>query len=538
MRRLPTVLIALALAPAAAGAQPHAPRATAPPQLVAATTFLVSGRGWGHGVGMSQYGALGMAREGRGYAEILAHYYPGTTLERTKVASVRVLLVEGAKTLRIAATAPFRVRDALGANEPVPAGEYVLGPNLSSVAAPFPPGLEWPLSLVAGKAPLALQGKRYRGRIDVSVQRARLEAVNVVGLEAYLGGVVPDEMPPSWDAEALKAQAVAARSYALAHPVRGARYDLYADVRSQVYGGVEAEEPSTNAAVKATAREVLLYQGAIADTLFHSTSGGATAAAADVWGKAVPYLVPVDDPGSALSPVHRWGPVAVDAAKARVPLRIRSPILDLRVVPRPDGRARTLVFTTAAGEATADGVAARFALGLRSTWIKVDGVLSLTRPGGPTVFGKAVTVTGRVRGIAAPQLAVRGADGVWTAPAPVAVDANGGFSVKLKARETVTYRLNGGPTGQALLRVPVAPLVRIAREPAALKGTVRPVLPGAPVQLQRQEGAAWVTVAETEVDETGAYRADVELPPGAYRARVAPQQGFAEGLTQALQVAA
>ena len=107
--------------------------------------------------------------------------------------------------------------------------------------------------------------------------------MNGVGLEPYLWGVVPDEMPDEWPAEALRAQAVVARSYALAVRRSSGPFDLYPDVRSQVYGGVAAEEASTTAAVNATAGRVLLYGGKVATTFFFSTSGGRTASVEDAW---------------------------------------------------------------------------------------------------------------------------------------------------------------------------------------------------------------------------------------------------------------
>ena len=115
----------------------------------------------------------------------------------------------------------------------------------------------------------------------------KLRAINMVGLEQYLYGVVPSEMPYTWAPEALKAQAIAARSYALATRRTGA-FDLYPDTRSQVYLGIEHEKPSTNAAVNATAGQVVLYDGQVAKTYFFSSSGGRTASAEDVWGEPVP----------------------------------------------------------------------------------------------------------------------------------------------------------------------------------------------------------------------------------------------------------
>ena len=101
----------------------------------------------------------------------------------------------------------------------------------------------------------------------------KLRVVNVVALEAYLRGVVPREMPKHWPLEALKAQAVAARSYALVRLLKGKPFDLYSDWRSQVYGGIAAEAPRATEAVQATAGQVVLYQGKVATTFFFSSSG-------------------------------------------------------------------------------------------------------------------------------------------------------------------------------------------------------------------------------------------------------------------------
>ena len=129
-------------------------------------------------------------------------------------------------------------------------------------------------------------------------------------------------MPSAWPPEALKAQAVAARSYALANLAKGKDYDLYADTRSQVYGGLDAEVPATNDAVDATKGEVVLYDGKVANTLFFSTSGGRTASAAETTGTGVPYLVSVVDPYDTASPYHDWGPVLFDAAKVAKQLKL------------------------------------------------------------------------------------------------------------------------------------------------------------------------------------------------------------------------
>ena len=335
MRRTLFALTGLALALAASA--PAGSRAPAPAVVpVTATTFVASGRGWGHGVGMSQYGALGYANEGWTYDQILAHYYTGTELGPAPVARVRVLVGEARPALTVSSTVPFRVRDVFGKTYPLPAGDVPLGPKLWVTVNGAPTELAGPIVFLPGSAPLVLD-RPYRGQIEVGVTGQKLNAVNVVGLEQYLQGVVAQEMPSAWPDEALKAQAVAARSYALSHRVSGKGFDLYADVRSQVYGGIAGEHPRTTAAIQATKGEVLLWEGKPIDALFHSTSGGKTLAAVEVFGKAVPYLVAVDDPHSALSPVHRWGPTPVAEATIRKGLKLRAPVTALKLDARPFG---------------------------------------------------------------------------------------------------------------------------------------------------------------------------------------------------------
>ena len=275
-----------------------------------ATTFLVSGRGWGHGVGMSQYGALGFANDGWTYDQILAHFYAGAELGPAPVARVRVLVGEAKGAVKLRSTVPFRVRDVFGKTYPLDAGELVLGPKLRVTVNGAPTELAGPILFLPGTEPLELD-RPYRGQIEVGVTGQKLNASTSSASSSTSQGVVAQEMPSDWPDEALKAQAVAARSYALAHRVAGKEFDLYADVRSQVYGGVAGESPRTTAAVEATEGEVLLWEGKPIDALFHSTSGGTTLDAVEVFGKPVPYLVSVDDPHSALSPVNRWGPMPV-----------------------------------------------------------------------------------------------------------------------------------------------------------------------------------------------------------------------------------
>lgn len=143
-------------------------------------------------------------------------------------------------------------------------------------------------------------GSSYRGDLKIVLTSGGLlTAVNEVPMEAYLYGVVPKEMPAGWAPEALKAQAVAARSYAL-YQVTGGNfssqgYDLLATQDSQVYGGVDGEDPRTNAAVDATAGQIVTYNGQVIDALFSASSGGSTENAEIVFGWPTPYLRGVPD---------------------------------------------------------------------------------------------------------------------------------------------------------------------------------------------------------------------------------------------------
>lgn len=523
-RMLPALtglILALAVA-APAGSQAPVP---AKPAAVTATTFFVSGRGWGHAVGMSQYGALGYANDGWTYDAILGHYYPGTELGPAAVARVRVLVAESRPSIKVRSASPFRVRDVFGTIYPLEAGEVVLGPKLRVLVNGAPTDLAGPVAFLPGTTPLELD-TGYRGQIEVAVTGQKLNAINVVGLEQYLAGVVPKEMPSAWPAEALKAQAVAARSYALSHRLGGKSFDLYADVRSQVYGGVPGESPSSTAAIEATKGEVLLYEGKPIDALFHSTSGGKTADAEEVFGKAVPYLISVDDPYSALSPVNRWGPTPLPETVLRKGLKLRVPVLALKLTRAASGRVATADVVTASGTTTVTGGTLRAAAGLRSTWITKLASLSLTRPGGPVVFGKPVALAGKATNVKGAVLEQR-VDGVWQRVAGPGVAP----AVKLKLREPAVFRVSADTLVGPVLKVPVAPVVSLKAAGAlGVSGLVKPLAPGTTVELQLENERGWSTAARTTTGADGSY-ALVLAQAGRYRARVAPRQGFAEGLS-------
>ncbi|MBE3592456.1 MAG: SpoIID/LytB domain-containing protein [Thermoanaerobacter sp.] len=145
---------------------------------------------------------------------------------------------------------------------------------------------------------LAIESKRYRGMFEFRRQQdSDMTAINVVPLEEYLYGVVPAEMPPSWNIEALKAQAVAARTYAAKNIGRYGKYgfDLTDDDKTQVYKGYDGESFSTNKAVDETKGVVAIYQGSLIDALYHSHSGGYTEDNNNYFSADVPYLKGVED---------------------------------------------------------------------------------------------------------------------------------------------------------------------------------------------------------------------------------------------------
>ena len=502
--------------------------------------FVITGRGWGHGVGMSQWGANGFARRGMSYDRILTHYYRGTTIERAPVTKVRVLLAAGKRQLTIASAAPFRVREASGKIRRLPAGEHAFGPGLrvKPKGVKRRVALEWPIAFLPGEEPLRL-GRRYRGTIQVDLSGGRLRAINVVGLEQYLYGVVPAEVPDDWPGEVLKAQAVAARTYALATRKIGGAFDLFPDVRSQVYRGIDEEEESTNEAVDATAGDVLMYRGRLATTYFFSTSGGRTASVADVWpgSNPVPYLVSVADPYDSISPHHIWGPIVLPAAKLQKVLKAPGRLADVRTTVNASARVASVIGVGSLGETSIRSGDLRRALGLRSTWFRVC-VLALTPPATPIIFGAAGKLTGTARGVGKAVLEQRVGAG-WSAVAPVQPHANGSFAVTVRPTAGTQYRLAAGSVRTAALPVGIAP--RIALVPpgdlSELTGTVRPLLAGAAVEIQRLNGLAWQMVGRSTVDANGDFVVRLNVTPGSYRARIpAPGRGLVAGTSSPLVV--
>ncbi|HVD86794.1 MAG TPA: SpoIID/LytB domain-containing protein [Solirubrobacterales bacterium] len=281
-----------------------------PATAFASLSWVVHGRGFGHGVGMSAYGAYGYAKHGKDYRYILAHYYSGATLGTlTKPRVVRVLLdISEGDVGFSGATSGCGVRlDPNRSYQAHRAGSTVK--LRSSAGKPLADCGRKLRAAGAGKITIAGLGT-YRGALETvptESEAGSLNVVNAVAVEAYVKGVIPNESPPSWPLAELEAQAVASRSFALTAGVGGNGFDLYADTRSQVYRGLESEYASSNGAAEQTRGQVLTYNGKIAETLFSACSGGHTESIQNVFGgRAIPYLQGVPDPYDYYCPLHEW----------------------------------------------------------------------------------------------------------------------------------------------------------------------------------------------------------------------------------------
>jgi SpoIID/LytB domain protein len=445
---------------------------------VTATTYVIRGRGWGHGVGMGQWGAFGQAKRGVRYKKILSHYYPGTKLVEAPTTSVRVLLAEGRRTVPITSEAPFRIMDGKGEIHDLAPGSYLTGTGFGVALDPaLPPQvLPGPLTFLRGNEPLLLGTKPYRGNFQLQRVHGRLQVVNIVGIDPYIRGVVSEEVPDDWPLEVVKAQAVAARSYALAQAA--GRSILYSDTRSQVYGGVEAESDVGDEAVAATSRQVLMFDGKVATTFFFSSSGGRTADVEDVFigGTPIPYLVSVPDPDDRLSPHHRWGPVVLPAPKVARLLGAPSAV-DVRTVP-VTGRAKEIVVQTRTGERRVPSSTFRRALDLRSTWVTI-GVLSLSRPAGMASAGFPLTLTGTARQVKGPvRLEQKSAGQPWGGSRAIELGVDRSFTIEVVPDGTTQYRLTAADDVVSVpLRVPVVPASRAL---AVVDGPETASVPSAP----------------------------------------------------------
>jgi SpoIID/LytB domain protein len=364
-----TVLVALLSLPAV------------PSTGAASVKWVIEGRGFGHGAGMSQYGAYGYALHGAGYREILRHYYSGTTIgELSKTRVVRVLLAIDGGDSRFS-----RASSACGVHLD-PDRSYLAHRNGSSVRLRSSTGR--PIANCGGKLRAAGGGRvrigalgPYRGALEVVPTRSRpdsLNVINAVAVNAYVKGVVPHEVSYLWPQAALRAQAVAARSYALAAQVDGNGFDLYADSRSQAYVGLGGEKAQTSQACAATRNEVVEFKGAIATTFYFSTSGGRTESAENVFfSDPIPYLRSVRDPYDYYSPLHTWRLVYSGAEmSSRLAPYLRGKLKRIVVTERGDSPRivwARLYGTRGVSKIRGDNL--QFALGAYDRWMHFEKVV-------------------------------------------------------------------------------------------------------------------------------------------------------------------
>lgn len=295
-RLLLPLLIAAALFLPAAGA----------PAKADAATWVVKGGGFGHGVGMSAYGAYGMGLKGFRYGRILRHYYRGIRIRKMKARrNIKVLLdvdstpwFSGARRACGKKLRPRRTYGAgIGKN-----GIYLKG---------------------AGGKPLKKCGRRlrteanrsvvfrgighYRGGVEIVRGGGSLYVINNVPVNLYCRGVLPKELIPSWPMSTLKAFALAARSIGIWSKGTRQGFDVYPDTRSQVYGPISEEYPRTNRACAQTASQALFHGGKVAMALYSASSGGHTESVQNVfYGGPISYLRGVRDPWDKVSPYYRW----------------------------------------------------------------------------------------------------------------------------------------------------------------------------------------------------------------------------------------
>jgi stage II sporulation protein D len=372
-----------ALARAAAALAALASLAAFAPAANAGVSWVVHGRGFGHGVGMSAYGAYGFALQGKSYRFILGHYYSGTTigaLPGPRVVRVLLDISPGDVGFSRATSACGVALDPARSYQAHRSGDAIAlrssgGKRLASCGRKL---------RAAGNGTIEIAGVgTYRGALETvptESDAGALNVVNALALEQYVKGVMPNEVPPSWPGEELKAQSLAVRSIALTGAVGGNGFDLYSDTRSQVYEGLESEDTRTNAAVDATRNQVVMYGSEVAQTFYSACSGGHTESVVNVFGTAIPYLVGVPDPYDYHCPLHRWT------------LRFSGPEISSRLSPYLDGRLKKVVVTKrgvspriisakligTGGVSTVTGEQLEVALGGYDTWMRFEKVVSGT----------------------------------------------------------------------------------------------------------------------------------------------------------------
>lgn len=377
----------------------------------AGSTLTLSGHGFGHGHGMSQWGAQAAAKISKlSWQSIVAFYYPGTTVAnlgnptiRVKVAAVGTgpLTVVNAPGLTLAGQAlpatsgtaaiiQYRVTSlptagTLGVDMLTAAG-WTPYPSVAAPAVLSSPAT-FANSSAGTVTALLVSGlpRTYRGSLNAHwTTSTTLTAVSVLPMESYLRSVVPVEMPPSWDQNALGAQTVAARSYAnygRAHAPVGQTWDTCDNTACQSYAGVSAEAAGSDLAIAATAGQTLLSGGASTFTEFGAANGGYSAAGTQT------YLVAQPDPydGVITNTANSWT-ASVTLASIETMYPSIGAYTGLRIISRDThgqwgGRILSMAIDGSAGSVTVTGKAFRTAFALKSEWfIPTDAAVPAPPP--------------------------------------------------------------------------------------------------------------------------------------------------------------
>lgn len=396
--------LAVALAPTVAPTTARAADGVEAYAVPASGTLALSGLGYGHGIGMSQFGAEGMGRQGKGYREILDFYYPGTTLTTVDPgATIRVSLsgmtsdggstvsVEAKPALRATADGSDLALPATVAGKDVTGFRVVRGPSGVSVwadagassdrlASGVSGEVVFDSSAEVGRSRVTLESgggsaRTYHGRVVVDRTSSGLLVMDALLVEHYLRAVVSLEVPGSWTPAALRAQAVAARSYALLvrknARAAGQRYDICDTTACQAFGSLATESANEVDAVTATAGEYLESGGEPVFAQFSSANGGYSVAGSR------PYLVAQPDPyDGVVTGAENWGhawqrTITATAIEATWPSI--GTLKTLKVLGRDGhgdwgGRVLSVGLVGSGGTVTMSGDSFRIALGLKSTW--------------------------------------------------------------------------------------------------------------------------------------------------------------------------
>lgn len=445
---------------------------------LAETQYWVTGRGWGHGIGMSQYGAKGFAQHGYTGNQIISYYYHGASVGPAPAGNgyVNVRLSAGTTTRSFSVDAAGASVIKTGGGTyglvsgdvvkvKVESGLTVVYRTRSGVTAKLYGG-DTALTTLTGPAgslrPLftadnGASNTHYRGTLRVHNVSGKLTVVNNVGIEQYLWGVVPSEMPSSWPASALHAQAIAARSYAIATKKSGI-FDQYADTRSQMYLGIEHEAANSTAAVNATTGQAAIAGGVVIPTFFFSTSGGRTAAIEDVWGSAPrSYLKSVPDPYEA-SPYTAWPEIKVYTRGQFANIlgsSVKGSLKNVSLAVNPSRRVDDVTVIGSAGNGTISGSTFQYRFGLRSTWFRVIK-LSIASPRSSVRKGATVKLFGSAPRSGATYLMFKNkGDTTWQLARRLKVGTGGTWASLVRVKQTRVYRLKrAGKLGpKAAIRV-------------------------------------------------------------------------------------